>query len=159
MCEFSASAERQRDARQNEDLVISRAPHGGSNWITEPGKPDVAVCCRDTTVLAIQTPSGKTRGAKFVQKLQPVIGVCDFVQYQDEEKELVPLNDLPLGTGIRVLLVISSEGHPMPAIPEVITSTSQPTADTGTEAELVGGGAPSRRGRRVLDFIGRLRRS
>jgi hypothetical protein len=157
MCEFSASAERQRDARQNEDLVVSRAPHGGSNWITEPGKPDIAVCCRDTTVLAIQTPSGKTRGAKFVHKLRPMIGAYDFVQYQDDGKELVPLNDLPLGTGIRVLLVISSEGQAMPTVPETIPSTRQEPADNGTEGELVAVGASSRRSRRALGFIGRLR--
>ena len=57
MCQFSAYADNTRDAVQGEDLVISQAPHGGSHWLTEPGKPDCAVCIPDSAVLAVQIPN------------------------------------------------------------------------------------------------------
>jgi hypothetical protein len=104
MCMYSVTAQNSRDARQGEDLVITRAPHGGSNWLTEAGKPTVAVCVRNTAVLAIQLPDESTRGASFEQARVPdEHGNRDFLVYLDREKERVALNNLPITTKVRVL--------------------------------------------------------
>jgi len=113
MCMYSVTAANSRDARQSEDLVITRAPHGGSNWMTEPNKPDVAVCVRNTAVLAVQLPHEITRGASFEQSPHPdEHGDRDFLNFLDGEKERMALNRLPLLTKIRVLHLFANTPTP-----------------------------------------------
>ena len=38
MCMYSVTAENSRDARQGEDLVVTQAIHGQSNWLTGGGQ-------------------------------------------------------------------------------------------------------------------------
>jgi hypothetical protein len=102
MCLYSVTAQNSRDARQGEDLVVTRAPHGGSNWLTEACKPHVAVCVPNTAVLGVQLPDESTRGASFEQARVPdERGNRDFLVYLDGEKERVALSSLPLMTKAR----------------------------------------------------------
>ena len=120
MCMYSVTAENSRDARQGEDLVVTRAPHGGSNWLTEAGKPDVAVCVRNTAVLAVQLPDESTRGASFEQARVPdERGNRDFLVYLDGEKERVALSSLPFMTKVRVLHLFAN-ASPQAAAPKVL---------------------------------------
>ncbi|HEY6346821.1 MAG TPA: hypothetical protein VIY49_35465 [Bryobacteraceae bacterium] len=123
---YSVTAQNSRDARQGEDLTITQAPHGGSNWLTEAGKSDVAVCVPHTAALAVQLPNQSVRGAWFEQARQPdEHGNRDFLNYLDGEKERVALNDLPRRTKIRVLHLFANIGRaPAPAIPATINSES-----------------------------------
>jgi hypothetical protein len=101
---YSVTAQNSRDARQGEDLVVTRAAHGGSNWLTEAGKSNIAVCVPDTAVLAVQLPSEPVRGASFEQAKHPdERGHRDFLNYVDGEQERVPLSALPPMTKVRVL--------------------------------------------------------
>jgi hypothetical protein len=133
---YSVTAENSRDARQGEDLVVTRAPHGGSNWLTETGKADVAVCVPNTAALAVQLPNESVRGASFEQANVPdQRGNRDFLNYLDGEKERVPLSGLPIMTKVRVLHLFA---HTPPAVvvPTVLESIN--------EEELVGAGTPGR---------------
>ena len=115
MCMYSVTAANSRDARQGEDLVITRAPHGGSNWLTEPNKPGIAVCVRNTAVLAVQLPNEITRGASFEQSPHAdEHGDRDFLNFLDGEKERIALNRLPSQTKVRVLHLFAN--MPPPAI-------------------------------------------
>jgi hypothetical protein len=138
---YSVTAQNSRDARQGEDLVVTRAPHGGSNWLTEAGKPNVAVCVRNTAVLAVQLPDGSTRGASFEQARVPdEHGNRDFLVYLDGEKDRVALSSLPVMTKVRVLHLFANTS-PQAAAPRVLEAEHN-------EGELVGGatGATLRRG-------------
>ena len=111
MCMFSVTAENSRDARQGEDLVVSQASHGCSNWLTQAGKPGIAVCVPHTAVLAVQLPKQAVRGATFEQAKQPdKNGRQDFLNYLDGKKERVALDDLPKRTKIRVLHLFANVG-------------------------------------------------
>jgi hypothetical protein len=129
MCMYSVTAGNSRDARQGEDLVVTRAPHGSSNWLTETGKPSIAVCIRNTAALAVEFPNESVRGASFEQSLQPdARGNRDFLNYLDGEQERVALNDLPRTTRIRVLHLFANAG-PAPVVP--------PALDAEGEGDLV----------------------
>jgi hypothetical protein len=129
---YSVTAENSRDARQGEDLVVTRAPHGGSNWLTEVGKPATAVCVRNTAVLAVQLPAESVRGASFEQAPVPdERGHRDFLKYHDGDKERVALSALPLMTTVRVLHLFANT--PPEVIPTVLEQED--------EKELVGAGA------------------
>ena len=147
MCQFSATAENSRDARQGEDLTVTPAPHGGSNWLTEKGKSEVAVCIPNTGVLAVQLPNQPVRGATFEQaKLPDAAGNRDFLNFLDNG-ERVPLNSLPKKTNVRVLhLHAVNLNGAAPTIPVVI-GTSE------SEQELVGVATGGARGmlNRLLD--------
>jgi hypothetical protein len=135
---YSVTAANSRDARQGEDLVVTRAPHGGSNWLTEQGKPNVAVCVRNTAVLAVQLPDESVRGASFEQSRIPdERGNRDFLNYLDGEKERVPLGALPITTKIRVLHLYANTPPAVvvPAVPE-----------SANEEEVVGVNGRIRRG-------------
>jgi len=133
---YSVTAENSRDARQGEDLVVTRAPHGGSNWLTEAGKPATAVCVRNTAVLAVQLPDESIRGASFEQAPVPdERGHRDFLKYLDGAKERVALSSLPLMTKVRVLHLFAITP------PEVIPVTFEQENET----ELIGAGAPGGR--------------
>ena len=133
MCMYSVTARNSRDARQGEDLTITQAPHGGSNWLTEAGKSNVAVCVPNTAALAVQLPNQPVRGAWFEQSRQPDDhGNRDFLNYLDGEKERVALNDLPRMTKIRVLRLFANNTGPARAIPATVNSESG--------GELVGAG-------------------
>ena len=120
MCMYSVTAQNSRDARQGEDLVVTRAPHGASNWLTEAGKPDVAVCVPHTAVLGVQLPDDSTRGALFEQARVPdECGNRDFLVYLDGEKERVALNSLIVMTKIRVLHLFAN-ASPEPVSPRVL---------------------------------------
>ena len=144
MCMYSVTAENSRDARQGEDLVVTRAPHRSSNWLTEAGKPAIAVCVRNTAVLAVQLPYESVRGASFEQGPDER-GHRDFLKYLDGERERVALSALPLMTKVRVLHLFAN------SVPEVI-----PTAlEQGDEKELVAAGASSAGRRRSFSrFFG-----
>ena len=117
MCMYSVTAENSRDARQGEDLLVTQAPHGGSNWLTEAGKSQIAVCVGHTAALAVQLPDQPVRGASFEQARQPdEHGNRDFLNYLDSRKERVALNELPVMTKIRVLHLFAGAG-PAPAVP------------------------------------------
>jgi hypothetical protein len=133
---YSVTAENSRDARQGEDLVVTRAPHGGTNWLTEPGKSDVAVCVTNRAVLAVQLPNESVRGASFEQATQPdERGNRDFLNYLDGEKERVPLRSLPIMTKVRVLHLFANT-PPAVVVPTVLESVN--------EEELVGAGTAGR---------------
>ena len=120
MCMYSVTAQNSRDARQGEDLVVTRAPHGGSNWLTEAGKPNVAVCVPNTAVLGVQFPDESTRGASFEQARVPdERGNRDFVVYLDGERERVALSSLPVMTKVRVLHLFANRPPEM-AAPRVL---------------------------------------
>ena len=124
MCMYSVTARNSRDARQGEDLTITQAPHGSSNWLTEAGKSDVAVCVPNTAALAVQLPNQSVRGAWFEQARQPdEHGNRDFLNYLDGEKDRVALNDLPRMTKIRVLRLFANI-RPALAIPATVNSES-----------------------------------
>ena len=128
---YSVTAQNSRDARQGEDLVVTRAPHGGSNWLTEAGKPDIAVCVRNTAVLAVQLPDESIRGASFEQARVPdERGHRDFLVYLDGEKERVALSSLPVMTKVRVLHLFA-DAPPKMAAPRVLEAEH-------AERELVG---------------------
>jgi hypothetical protein len=133
MCMYSVTARNSRDARQGEDLTITQAPHGSSNWLTEAGKSNVAVCVPNTAALAVQLPNQSVRGAWFEQaRHSDEHGNRDFLNYLDGEKERVALNDLPRMTKIRVLRLFANNTRPARTIPATVNS------DTG--GELVGAG-------------------
>lgn len=141
MCMYSVTAQNSRDARQGEDLVVTRAPHGGSNWLTEAGKPNVAVCVPNTAVLGVQLPDESTRGASFEQARVPdERGNRDFLVYLDGEKERVALSSLPGMTKVRVLHLFANTS-PKVVMPRVLEAEQN-------EGELVGAatGATLRRG-------------
>jgi len=144
MCMYSVTAQNSRDAKQGEDLVITQAPHGTSNWLTEAGKPAIAVCVRNTAVLAVQLPHESVRGASFEQA--PVAderGHRDFLRYLDGEKERVALSALPLMTKVRVLSLFANRA------PQII-----PTAlEQEDEKELVGAVASSTGRRRSFNRL------
>ncbi|HVO29064.1 MAG TPA: hypothetical protein VMT81_03725 [Candidatus Paceibacterota bacterium] len=124
MCQYSTNERNTRDARQNEDLTITCAPHGGSNWLTEPGKPDIAVCIPNKAPLAVQVSgSDEIRGANFKQSDQPINGDYDFLVFLNPngENEIVALNNLPCGTMVRVLALYPPE-------------SPRPNTDTSTHA-------------------------
>src|SRR6266851_4294907 len=99
MCQYSAYAEWTRDARQGEDLVVTNAPHAGSHWLTEPGKPQIAVCIPNQAPLAVQVAgSTEVRGANFEHQ-----GWVDYLRFIDRDRERVALNDIPCGSKARVL--------------------------------------------------------
>jgi hypothetical protein len=141
---YSVTAENSRDARQGEDLVVTRAPHGSSNWLTEAGKSATAVCVRNTAVLAVQLPHESVRGASFEQAPVPdERGHRDFLKYLDGEKERVALSALPLMTKVRVLHLFAN------SVPEVI-----PTAlEQEEEKDPVGAGASSAGRRRPFSRL------
>ena len=144
---YSVTAENSRDARQGEDLIVTRAPHGGSNWLTEAGKPDVAVCVRNTAVLAVQLPDESARGASFEQAHVPdERGNRDFLVYLDGEKERVALSSLPVMTKVRVLHLFANT-PPKVVVPRVLEAEHN-------EGELVGAatGTTLRRGLMSLLF-------
>ena len=95
MCQFSAFADNTRDARQGEDLVVSTAPHGGSHWLTEPGKPDCAVCIPDSAVLAVQIPNQPVRGANFAQR--------KIAAASEQKKQALMTNNTRRGTILNTL--------------------------------------------------------
>ena len=141
MCMYSVTAQNSRDARQGEDLVVTRAPHGASNWLTEAGKPDVAVCVPHTAVLGVQLPDDSTRGALFEQARVPdERGNRDFLVYLDGEREHVALSSLPETTKVRVLHLFANKS-PEVVVPRVLEAQHN-------EGELVGAatGATLRRG-------------
>ena len=141
MCMYSVTAQNSRDARQGEDLVVTRAPHGASNWLTEAGKPNVAVCVRNTAVLAVQLPDESIRGASFEQARVPdERGNRDFLVYLDGEKERVALSSVPVMTKVRVLHLFANTS-PEVVVPRVLEAEHN-------EGELVGAatGATLRRG-------------
>jgi hypothetical protein len=159
MCMFSATAENQRDARVGEDLVVSRAPHGVSKWLTAPGVPDCAVCNPDTAILAIQVPGGTVRGASFRNLEKPVDGNFDFLEYLDGGKERVALNNMPLGTNVRVLSLAAARNIPAPPIPAVIgkrTAAQEPEMEPAAVGEIrgLGGNRSTRRNplTRLFDY-------
>jgi hypothetical protein len=120
MCMYSVTAQNSRDARQGEDLVVTRAPHGGSNWLTEAGKPNIAVCVPNTAVLGVQLPDESTRGASFEQARVPdERGNRDFLVYLDGEKERVALSSLSVMTKVRVLHLFANTS-PEVAAPRVL---------------------------------------
>ena len=145
MCMYSATTENSRDARQGEDLVVSPAPHGQSNWLTERGKPDIAVCTPHTAVLAVQYPNQEVRGATFEQARRPDgDGNYDFLNFLDRAKERVPLNHLPRQTKIRVLhLCAANLNGEAPSIPAAIGDEAAAEGELACAA--VSGG--DRRGR------------
>jgi hypothetical protein len=133
---YSVTAENSRDARQSEDLIVTRAPHGGSNWLTEAGKSNVAVCIPDTAVLAVQLPNESVRGASFEQaRIPDERGNRDFLKYLDGDKERVPLRGLPIMTRIRVLHLLANT-PPAVVVPTLLESVN--------EDELVGAGTAGR---------------
>jgi hypothetical protein len=144
MCMYSVTAGNSRDARQGEDLVVTRAPHGGSNWLTEAGKSAVAVCVRNTAVLAVQLPNESVRGASFEQALHPdEQGNRDFLNYLDGERERLALNVLPAMTRIRVLhLFANSESARALVVPAILNSSAPP--DSESEGDMVGAGVSGR---------------
>jgi hypothetical protein len=122
---YSVTAGNSRDARQGEDLVVTRAPHGSSNWLTETGKPSIAVCVRNTAALAVEIPNESVRGASFEQAWQPdARGNRDFLNYLDGEKERVALNDLPRATRIRVLHLFANAG-PAPVVASALDAEGE----------------------------------
>jgi hypothetical protein len=128
---YSVTAQNSRDARQGEDLVVTRAPHGGSNWLTEAGKPNVAVCVPNTAVLGVQLPDESTRGASFEQaRVADERGNRDFVVYLDGEQERVALSSLPVMTKVRVLHLFANTS------PEVVAPRVLKVEHN--EGELVG---------------------
>jgi hypothetical protein len=117
---YSVTAQNSRDARQGEDLVVTRAPHGSSNWLTEPGKPKIAVCVPNTAVLGVQLPDESTRGASFEQARVPdERGNRDFLVYLDGEKERVALSSLTVMTKVRVLHLFANASREV-AAPRVL---------------------------------------
>jgi hypothetical protein len=120
MCMYSVTAQNSRDARQGEDLVVTRAPHGSSNWLTEAGKPNIAVCVPNTAVLGVQLSDESTRGASFEQARVPdERGDRDFLVYLDGEKERVALSSLSVTTKVRVLHLFANTS-PEVAAPRVL---------------------------------------
>ena len=141
MCMYSVTAQNSRDARQGEDLVVTRAPHGASNWLTEAGKPNVAVCVPNTAVLGVQLRDESIRGASFEQASVPdERGNRDFLVYLDGEQERIALNSLPIMTKVRVLHLFANTS-PKVVVPRVLEAEHN-------EGELVGAatGATLRRG-------------
>ena len=133
MCMYSVTAQNSRDARQGEDLVVTRAPHGASNWLTEAGKPNVAVCVPNTAVLGVQLPEEPTRGASFEQARVPdERGNRDFLVYLDGAKERVAMSSLPAMTKVRVLHLFANTS------PEVVAPRLLETEHS--QGELVGAG-------------------
>jgi hypothetical protein len=138
---YSVTAQNSRDARQGEDLVVTRAPHGSSNWLTEAGKPNIAVCVPNTAVLGVQFPDQSTRGASFEQARVPdERGNRDFLVYLDGEREHVALSSLPEMTKVRVLHLFANT-LPEVAAPRILEAEH-------TKEKLVGAatGATIRRG-------------
>jgi hypothetical protein len=149
MCEYSATAANSRDARQSEDLVLTQAPHGGSSWLTEAGKPGIAVCIPNTAVLAVQLPKAEVRGATFEEIREgDANGNHDFLNFINGARERIALNSLPKQTKVRILhLQAAHLGAMAPVIPATIGS-----AETDSD-ELVSVGMPgSRRNRRTRLF-------
>lgn len=137
MCQFSATADNQRDARQGEDLRVTKAPHGGSNWLTSVGKTNCAVCIPNTAVLAVQLPDQQTRGCNF----QHTPG-GDFLKFLDGKQERISLNKLALGSGVRVLTLHAVSDAKTPAIPTAVSTTQHtaapyPGMPVEAEGELV----------------------
>jgi len=146
MCMYSVTAENSRDAKQGEDLVVTRAPHGGSNWLTEAGKSNIAVCVRNTAVLAVQLPNESVRGASFQQAPFPDEGANrDFLNYLDGSKERVALSALPVMTKVRVLHLFANTTPPV--VPTV------PQAENDEKLVGTGAGSTSRRGRFSRFFV------
>ena len=136
MCMYSVTAQNSRDARQGEDLVVTRAPHGGSNWLTEEGKPNVAVCVPYTAVLGVQLPDQSIRGASFEQaRVSDERGNRDFLVYLDGEKERVALNSLPVMTKVRVLHLFAN-ASPGVVVPRVLEAEHNITANANSAAEV-----------------------
>ncbi len=126
MCAFSATTENTRDARRGETLVVSPAPHGVSNakWLTESGKPGIAVCVPPGAVLSIQKPGKKeVRGATFEQAKNQQ----DFLNFLDGKKERMALNDVPSGTMITLLQYapIATPATPVAEQGELVTAGSR----------------------------------
>jgi hypothetical protein len=150
MCMYSAAAEHTRDAIQGEDLVVSPAPHGCSNWLTSSGKSHIAVCIPNKAALAVQqTGSDRVRGANFVHLREPIDGHYDYLDYIDGNRERVALDNLPRDTKFRVLCLRPSVNpNPVPAHTTAAgAATPNQTADEG---ELVLGGASTGVARRSI---------
>jgi hypothetical protein len=143
---YSVTAENSRDAQQGEDLKVTQASHGQSNWLTGGGKPNIAVCVPHTAVLAVQLPKQAVRGATFEQAKQPdAEGNRDFLNFLDGAKERVPLNHLPKQTKVRVLHL---HAHHAPATLVI------PAAIGEAEGELVGAGVSGGNRRRLSRLFG-----
>jgi hypothetical protein len=153
---YSAVAEHTRDAIQGEDLVVSPAPHGCSNWLTSSGKSHVAVCIPNKAALAVQQAgSDRVRGANFVHLQNPDKGHYDFLDYIDGNRARVALDRLPRDTKVRVLCLRPSiNPDPLPAH-TTATEAAAPnqTTDPG---ELALAGASTAGGGRLLRFARRL---
>ncbi len=134
MCQYFIDAGNTRDARQGEDLVVSRALHGRSNWLTVPGSGACAVCIPSAAILAVQLSGKMTRGVRFVHNPQPVQGHYDFLQFLDGDQERVALDNMPLGTGVRVLMLFG--GVKMPGIPREVPTTVHPGVFAATPAGM-----------------------
>jgi hypothetical protein len=142
---FSVDAENSRDAKRGEDLVVTRASHGFSNWLTERGKPEIAVCVPNTASLTVQIPDQAVRGATF-EMGKPDHTTLDAIVYIDGDKERIPLNQLPRLTKIRVLKLYSV-GQPLPPErPRTATATAAVPQTVATDAEPVLVGTTERRG-------------
>jgi len=138
MCMYSVTAQNSRDAKQGEDLVVTRAPHGSSNWLTETGKASIAVCVPNSAVLGVQLPDESTRGASFEQARVPdERGNRDFLVYLDGEKERVALSSLPEMTKVRVLHLFANRS-PEVAAPRVVEAehNERETAGAATGSTL-----------------------
>ena len=122
MCWFSVNAENTRDAKQGENLVVTQAPHGASNWLTSPGDAGTAVCVRGNAQTAVERPDvAGVRGATFEQQSKPdEHGRRDFMNYIDGAKEKVALNDLPPDTKVRVLRIFAEREFPTKEIPATL---------------------------------------
>jgi hypothetical protein len=143
MCMYSVTAQDSRDARQGEDLVVTRAPHGISNWLTEAGKSDCAVCVPDTAVLAVQLPNQPVRGASFEQAHEQVPhagahGHHDFLNYLDGEKERVALNSLPAMTKVRVLHLFANSRRAV-VVPAALDTPTPLSSERGGDLVEAGG--------------------
>ena len=147
MCMYSVTAANSRDAAQGEDLVVTQATHGQSNWLTGGGKPNIAVCVPHTAVLAVQLPNQGVRGATFEQaQKEDAEGNRDFLNFLDGEKERMALNYVPKQTKIRVLhLRAANLNGTAPIIPTTI-------ATNANDGELVGMSSGNPRGRLTRMF-------
>lgn len=112
MCGFSATAENSRSAQRGELLIVTQSPHSGwgalppVNWVTEPGKPNIAVCLLGGTTLAIECPGQPVRGAIFeeIEESTENRSHTDFLVFEDNG-ERMSINQAPVGTSITPLVI------------------------------------------------------
>ena len=72
MCMYSVTADNSRDAEQGEDLVLTRAPHGISNWLTEAGKSIAPFAYRIRPFWQSSFRINCSSGASFEQALRAI---------------------------------------------------------------------------------------